>query len=208
MSTAPQPRPLTDDEYLAIERAAEFQSELLDGEMIPRHWNPETGIGGAEIAHNIIKENLVCELGARFKGGPFWTLSSSQRVKIAPAEAFTYPDVLVGSGRGLFAEDDRDTLTDPTAIIEILSPSTEDRDRGKKFRVYMRLPSLREYVLVAQDEPRIERFVRQADGSWVLTVFEGLGAEFALTTGPARVPMADVYRGVEFRPGPPPGPTG
>ncbi|MGL6097824.1 MAG: Uma2 family endonuclease, partial [Fimbriiglobus sp.] len=189
MSAVPK-RKLTAAEYLAIEEKAEFKSEFYNGEMF--------AMAGAGWDHNQAKDNLIVELGVRLRGGPCRTISSDQRVLIESTGFYTYPDIVILCGPPEFATPKRDTLVNPTAIIEVLSPSTEAYDRGAKFRQYQQIPSLREYVMVAQEEPRIERYVRQADGSWVLTVFEGLEAEFALTTGPARVPMADVYRGVEF----------
>ena len=89
-------------------------------------------------------------------------------------------------------------IVNPDAIIEVLPPSTETHDRGAKFRQYQQLPSVKEYILVSQDEPVCERFVRQADGPWVLTVVTGLGGELAFTTVPVRIPLADIYNGVEF----------
>jgi Uma2 family endonuclease len=89
------------------------------------------------------------------------------------------------------------------AVIKILSPATESYDRGAKFRQYQQIPSFQEYVLVSQEEPVVERFVRQPDGTWVLTVVTGLTGEVAFATVPVRVAMADVYNGVEFSPPPP-----
>ena len=99
--------------------------------------------------------------------------------------------------------DDRDTLLNPQVIIEVLSESTEKYDRGAKFRQYQQIPSLREYVLVAQDEPVVERFVRQPNGDWLLTTFADPAGELALTTVPVAVPLAEVYRGVAFPETPP-----
>src|SRR5262249_44461119 len=91
-----------------------------------------------------------------------------------------------------------DTLLNPRALVEVLSDSTEKYDRGAKFGHYRQIPSLQEYVLVAQDRPLVERYVRQADNSWLLTVFEGLSQTFAFASVPARIPLAEIYRGVKF----------
>ena len=83
-------------------------------------------------------------------------------------------------------------------VIEILSPSTERYDRGVKFRNYQLIPSLIEYIMVAQDEPAIERFVRRADGTWVIDWCNGLDATLVFTSVAAQIPLADIYAGVTF----------
>lgn len=187
MSAVPKPK-LTEAEYLARERRAEFKSEFYRGETF--------AMAGASREHNTVKENLIVELGARLKGTPCRTYSSDQRVKVSATGLYTYPDIVVVCGRAEF--EDQDNLLNPVAIIEVLSPATETSDRGAKFRQYQQLPSVQEYVLVSQDEPVVERFVRQPDGTWVLTTWTGLGAEVAFHTVAARIPLADVYRDVEF----------
>jgi Uma2 family endonuclease len=189
MSAAPKPK-LTAEEYLEIERRAKFKSEFYKGEMF--------AMAGSSREHNRIKENLVGELFARLKGGPCQTLSSDQRVMVDVTGLYTYPDIVILCGPGIYDPADRDTLTNPTAIIEVLSPSTEKYDRGQKFRHYQQLPSLVEYVLVAQDEPLCDRYVRQADGSWALVAFVELTATLAFTSIPVRIPLADVYAGITF----------
>jgi Uma2 family endonuclease len=180
---------LSETEYLAIERAAEFKSEFYNGEMF--------AMSGASRQHNEIKENLSIEIGSRLKGGSCRTYSSDQRVKIDRTGLYTYPDLLIVCGQPIFDQEHGDILFNPQVIIEILSKSTESYDRGKKFLHYRRLPSLREYVLVSQERKLVERFVRQPDETWLLTTFDDPDGEFVLSTVPVRVPMADVYRGVE-----------
>jgi Uma2 family endonuclease len=189
MSAAPKVR-LTPEEYLAIERKAAFKSEFYNGEMF--------AMAGASREHNRLKENLVIEIGSRLKGGPCQSFSSDLRVKVSRTGLYTYPDIVIVCGEPQFEDAEVDTLLNPQVIIEVLSDSTEKYDRGKKARHYQQIASLREYVLVAQDEPVIERFVRQPDESWAKTFVEGLDAEFAFATVPVRVPLADVYAGVTF----------
>jgi Uma2 family endonuclease len=183
---------LTPAEYLARERQAEFKNEYYRGETF--------AMAGDSRQHISAKENLIVELGIRFKGSPCRTSSSDQRVKVSATGLYTYPDIVVVCGKAEYDPDDDNTLVNPTAIIEVLSPGTKRYDRGAKFRQHQQLPSLREYVLVSQDEPVVERFVRQADDTWVLTVVAGLTGEVAFATVPARVAMADVFRGIEFPP--------
>jgi Uma2 family endonuclease len=179
---------LSETEYLAIERAAEFKSEFYNGEMLP--------MTGFNRQHNEIKENLIFEIGSRLKGGPCRSLSADMRVKIERTALYTYPDLLIVCGKPEFDPEHQDILYNPQVIIEILSKSTESYDRGKKFLHYRQLSSLREYVLVSQEQKLVERFVRQPDDTWLLTTFDDPEGELLLSTVPVHVPMADVYRGV------------
>ena len=137
------------------------------------------------------------------EGGPCFALPSDMRIKVSPTGIYTYPDVVVVCGKPEFEDESRDVLLNPTVVIEVLSDSTEKYNRGTKFRHYQQVASVREYVLVAQDQPLVERFVRQPDGDWLLTTFSGISGHMELLTGPARVPMADVYAGVTFPEHPP-----
>lgn len=176
-------------EYFAIERAAPFRSQYFDGEMF--------AMAGASSPHNFIKENLVIELGGQLKGTRCRTLSSDQRLKVERTKLVTYPDIMIVCGQVTVSAEDEDTINNPVAIIEILSASTEEYDRGAKVLNYQQIDSMREYVLVAQDTARCERFVRQPDGNWDTTVFAGLQAILTLTSVEALVSLVDIYRGIE-----------
>ncbi len=189
MSALPKSK-LTALQYLAIERRAEFKSEFFAGEMF--------AMAGASYKHNEIKDALIAALRAIFKDGRCRTLSSDQRVLVDRTGLYTYPDIVILCGPAEFDPNDADTLINPTAIIEVLSPSTEKYDRGAKFRNYQQIASLNEYVLVGQDEAVIERFIRQSDGSWGLVSFVGLNATLVFTSVPAGIPLADIYAGVDF----------
>ncbi len=187
MSTALK-KVYTAQEYLERERLAEYKSEFFGGEIF--------AMAGASREHNLIKGNVDGELFQRLKGSPCRTRSSDQRVLVPATGLYTYPDVIILCGKGEYDTADRDTLTNPTAIIEVLSPSTEKYDLGAKFRNYQRIESLIEYILVYQDEAVVERFVRQADGSWGLVSFVGLDATLAFHSVPVRILLSDVYRDV------------
>ncbi len=193
--TALPTRKLTAAEYLAIERDAPFKSEFYAGEMF--------AMSGASPAHNFIKDNLIVALGNALRGSGCRTLSSDQRVRVSPTGLYTYPDILILCGPGEYATEDDHTLLNPKVVIEVLSDSTRGYDRGAKARQYKRIPSLEEYVLVEQDEPVIDRFVRLPDGGWLETTVEGVDAEFAFATVAVRVRLADVYAGVTFPDRPP-----
>lgn len=189
MSTLPRRR-LTPEEYLAWERQADTRHEYYRGEAF--------AMAGASTAHNRIKEKLSIRVGTQLEGGPCWAVTSDQRVVVRATGLYTYPDMVIVCGEAQFADDVRDTLSNPHALVEILSDSTEKYDRGTKFSHYRQIPSLKEYILVAQNEPLVERYVRQADGSWSLTDFVGLDKTFAFATLPVRIPLADIYREVVF----------
>jgi Uma2 family endonuclease len=160
-------------------------------------------MSGASPAHNRIKDNLIVSIGGALRGSGCATYSSDQRVRVSPAGPYTYPDILILYGPGEYAPEDDHTLLNPKVVIEVLSDSTRGYDRGAKARQYNRIPSLEEYVLVEQDEPVIDRFVRQPDGGWLETTVEGVDAEFAFATVAVRVRLTDVYAGVTFPDRPP-----
>lgn len=189
MSAVPKAK-LNSTEYLAIERQAGFKSEFYRGEMF--------AMAGATYPHNVAKDNLIAALGSQFQGGPCRTLSSDQRVRVSATGLYTYPDIVVICEPPVFEDNVLDTLLNPRVIIEVLSDSTEAYDRGAKFAQYRLIPSLQEYVLVAQDRTVIERHVRQPNDSWLMTEFAGVDCTFEFATVTARVPLAEVYRGVEL----------
>jgi Uma2 family endonuclease len=189
MSAAPTPK-LTPAQYLAIERKAAFKSEYFNGEMF--------AMAGASYPHNRVKDNLARHAGNQLNGGPCVVVTSDMRLKVSVTGLYTYPDVVIVCAPPEFEDDRQDVLLNPQVVIEVLSDSTESYDRGAKFRHYQQVASLREYVLVAQNVPVCDRFVRQSDDNWLLTTVSGLGAELALATVPVRVSLAAVYAGVTF----------
>jgi Uma2 family endonuclease len=195
MSALPKPRKLTVAEYLALEETSELKHEFFDGERFV--------LSGATPNHNAIKDNLVGELGLQLRGHGHRTYSSDQRTHIDATGLFTYPDILIVCGRAEYDPADRNSIINPRVLVEILSPSTAGYDRGTKFRHYQRLTSVQEVVFVAQDQVHVERFVRQPDGSWNLTTFDDPAGAVALTSVPAVVPLAAVYRDVELPERPP-----
>jgi Uma2 family endonuclease len=189
MSTAPT-QLLTPQEYLARERLAESRSEFYRGEMF--------AMAGASWEHTLIKDNLAGEARNQLKDGPCRVLTSDLRVKVSATGLYTYPDVVVVCDEPQFEDNMFDTLLNPRVVVEVLSDSTEKYDRGTKFAHYRQMPSVQEYVMVAQDCPRVERYVRQDDGTWVLTVFSDLEQTFAFGAVHVQVALADIYRGVTF----------
>jgi len=180
---------LTPQAYLAQEREAETKSEYYAGQVY--------AMSGANEAHNLIVWNVGGELRSLLKKRPCKGYPSDMRVKVSPTGLYTYPDVTVVCGEAQFDDGHKDTLLNPTVIIEVLSESTEAYDRGKKFAHYRTLDSLAEYLLVAQDSVAIDRYVRQSDGGWLLTAYRGLAAVAMIEAIDCELPLAEVYDKVE-----------
>lgn len=175
---------VTPEEYLAQERASEQKNEYFNGEIF--------AMAGGSPAHNRITANLIREIDTRLLDGPCITYTGDQRVKVIATELYTYPNVVVVCGEPQFEEGGLDTLLNPTLLVEVLSPSTEAYDRGAKFAHFRRLPSLREYVLVAQDRARVERYFRNGE-IWELTELDGMDAALGLASVPGAIPLARIY---------------
>jgi Uma2 family endonuclease len=188
MSTAAVPR-YTPEEYLARERAAEYKSEYVNGFIV--------AMTGASRPHNVVAVNIGGELRSQLKGRPCEVYLADMRVKVSATGTYRYPDVVVACGDIAFEDAELDTLLNPVVIVEVLSPSTEATDRGEKFAHYRRLASLQEYLLVSQDTPRIEQYVRQADG-WLLSEVSDLDASVRLTAIDCVLPLREVYDKVRF----------
>jgi len=173
------------EEYLASERAATVRHELVDGEAF--------AMVGASRRHNRLVTNLVMSLGPQLRGGACELYVSDMRVRAAAAGLVAYPDAVVACGERRFYDEDTDTLLDATLIVEVLSRTTADFDRGTKFAAYRTLPSLADYLLVAQDAVRVEHFSRQRDESWRLVEVGERDATIDLPSIGCRLSLADLY---------------
>ena len=183
---------LTPEEYLALERETEAKSEYFNGEVF--------AMSGASEAHNLIVANLVSILITGLRGRPYKAYPSDMRVQVKATGLYTYPDASVVCGNAIFADDQKNTLRNPTIIFEVLSPTTEAYDRGAKFAHYRALDSLTDYVLISQDEARVEHFARQSPDRWLLSVYQGPEAVALLPSIDCELPLADVYDKVELPP--------
>jgi Uma2 family endonuclease len=152
-TAAARSRP-TPEEYLVHERRAQFRHEYRDGVI--------TAMAGTSREHSLIQTNLPREISTQLRHQPCEVHGDNLRVAVTNANLYTYPDLTIVCGEPQFL-DGVFTLTNPTVLVEVLSPSTEADDRGEKFARYRRLDSLREYVLVAQDRARVERFTKRGD---------------------------------------------
>jgi Uma2 family endonuclease len=187
-SAARIPR-FTPEQYLALERTADFKSEYCNGFIV--------ATAGASREHNTIALNLAGEIRAQLKGRPCEIYISDMRVRVSLTGLYSYPDVVAVCGEARFLDDKSDTLLNPTMIAEVLSTSTESDDRGNKFVHSRCLASLREYVLISQDKVLVERFTRQGD-SWLMSVFDSLDNTLSLASVGCEIPLREIYANVEF----------
>lgn len=148
------------EEYLELEREADYKSEYYRGEIF--------AMAGAGHNHNRIVENLTGECYIYFKGKSCRTYSSDQRIHIPANGLYTYPDLIVVCGRNEYLDDKKDTILNPTVLVEVLSESTEAYDRGEKFHFYRSIPTLKEYVLINSRSVAAEVFRKSDDGIWML----------------------------------------
>ncbi len=183
---------LTPEDYLAIERQAEYKSEYFHGEMF--------AMAGASERHVLIVANVVAELGSWLKGRPEKVYASHLRMLISPTGLYTYPDIVVVCGQAQFADEQKDTLLNPTLIVEVLSEATKDYDRGEKFEQYRSLASFDEYVLIAQDRHHVEHFVRQSDNRWLLAETNRREDALQLSSISCTLALAEIYDKVEIMP--------
>ena len=183
---------ITPQEYLIRERQASIKSEFYQGEIF--------AMGGGSANHSLIAANFVGEARNSLKGRPCAVFNSDLRVQVQSTGLYTYPDATIVCGELLFDDDHRDTLLNPTVIVEVLSDSTEKYDRGKKSNHYRQITSLKELILIAQDRSHVERFTRQPNGDWLFHEQKELFAEFELKSLDISVAMSELYRGVRFEP--------
>jgi Uma2 family endonuclease len=176
---------LTPQEYLAIEREAEIKSEYFNGEMY--------AMSGASRKHNLIVTNVVAELHRQMKGRPCEVYPNDMRVKVSATGLYPYPDAIVVCGEPRFEDSHVDTLLNPTLIVEVLSASTAAYDRGQKFGHYRWIESLTEYVLVAQDECKVEHFAKQSDRQWLQTVVQSLDDEVEFASIQSVLRLREIY---------------
>ena len=185
-------RHITISEYLRREQTATNRHEYHDGEVLE--------MSGGTYAHSLITANIVGEMRNRLRGGPCRALESNMRVASRETNRYVYPDASAICDPPEFDPEDvnQTTILNPRVIFEVLSESTEAYDRGEKFSHYRRIPSLREYVLVAQNQALVETFLRQDDETWSLIAWEGLERTARIRSLEIEIPLSEIYAGVDF----------
>lgn len=188
MSALEQPF-ITPEQYLELERKAKFKSEYFAGRMF--------AMAGGTAPHSIIGGNVFALLWAQLRGGGCTTFNNDMKVKVSPTGLFTYPDVSVVCGEVEYTDETQGMMANPTLVVEVLSPSTQDYDRGEKFLHYQSLLSLTDYLLVSQDVMRVEHYVRQGDEQWLLSLHFGPEASVRITSIGCDLRLAEVYERVK-----------
>lgn len=189
MSSVPKLR-YTPEQYLEMERKAEFRHEYVNGEIL--------AMAGASRAHNRITLNIGSALSGLLEGTPCEPYTTDMRVRVSPIRD-TYPDVAVACDPA-FEDREFDMLLNPIVIMEVLSPSTESNDRSWKFAHCRRLETLRDYVLISQERPSIEHYTRHDMDLWTLQEVNGLGETLRLPSIECELPLANIYNRVVFAP--------
>ncbi len=192
---------VTEEEYLAMERASEERHEYIDGYVF--------AMAGESPEHGEVCANLGWIVGSQLRGTPCRTRIANTKVRSGPKPALTrsqkglysYPDLFVICGEMRFHDEHKDVIVNPTVIFEVLSESTASYDRGEKFLRYQNWsPTLQDYVLVSQTSPTIEHYSRQPDGSWTYRVYQGLEASFSIKSIKCKLKLSEVYERVKFPP--------
>src|SRR6266571_7904734 len=181
---------ISPQEYLKLERQAAYKSEYVHGQIF--------AMGGASRKHNLVGGNIFGELRQQLKVRSCEAYMSDMRVKVTATGLYTYPDVAVVCGEPKFEDEQLDTLLNPTVLVEVLSKSTERYDRIAKSSYYRTLDSLAEHLLVAQDEVRLEQYVRQPNGQWLLFESTSLDGVVELPSINCSLALRDLYDKVSF----------
>jgi Uma2 family endonuclease len=191
--SSPASTRFTETEYLALERASERKHEFIAGMIV--------AMAGARPPHNILSANLTAALVSLARRHDCVTMTSDQRVHVPATRLYSYPDVSVTCGERRYDDGDPPSLLNPSVLVEVTSPTTEDFDRGTKFIHYQSIAELSDYVIVSHRERRIDHFRRQGDGQWYLVTHTRDDARLELGTLDGALALSDVYAGVDFAEG-------
>ena len=187
---APKYNYISPEQYLEMERASETKHEYYKGEVF--------AMSGASLPHNFVSHNVYGSLIIFLKGKNCKPFGSDLRIHIPENSLYTYPDISIICGKPETTDSFRDSIINPSVIIEILSKSTKDYDRGTKFTLYRSIKTLKEYILIDSTSVSVEIFTKQEDNSWNLTEFKQLSDSFRITTINLALHLKDVYEDVSF----------
>jgi len=185
-----QRRYYTPEEYLALEEAADYKSEYIDGEIIP--------MAGGTVNHNRITGNIYAALNFAFKQQDYEVFMSDIRLWIPEKRMYTYPDVMIISGKPEFFNNRQDVVLNPRVIIEVLSKSTQDYDREDKFQAYRTISTFQEYLHIDQTQIRVEQYFKTGKKQWSLREYDAEDQAIAFNTVPWEISLADLYNKVKF----------
>jgi Uma2 family endonuclease len=180
----------TPEEYLSLEEAAEYKSEYHDGAIIP--------MTGGTTNHNRIALNMSMALRLAFKSQEYDVFISDVRLWIPRIRSYVYPDVMAIAGKPEYYDNRKDTITNPEVIIEVLSKSTRNYDRGDKFSYYRTIPSFQEYILIDQNKIAIEQYSKQSNKRWSFSEYNEEDTNLFFSSLQVEVPLVDIYEKVDF----------
>lgn len=177
-------------EYLAMETVADYKSEYYNGEIF--------AMSGGTTDHSLIAVNIAGTLGQRLAPTPCRVFNSDMRLNVALSGLYTYPDVMVICGKIELVKRRDDTVTNPVLIVEVLSESTRDYDRGAKFNFYKQIPALQEHVMVESERPHVECYRRTGDDKWLVEIHDDLDATVKLESVACEITLRQVYNKVSW----------
>lgn len=177
-------------QYFAVDDMSETKYELVDGVLY--------AMAGGTPDHAQICAAISAVLGPQLRGKPCRPYGSKLRVALSD-RTYGYPDASVICGTREISPEDPNTVVNPTVVFEVLSPTTESYDRGRKRALYQRIRSVRTVVLIASEEAWVEVYERQSDDEWTVREYSGLGRTVLLAAIGAEMPLVDLYEGIEFR---------
>lgn len=185
----------TFEEYLALEEKADYKSEYHNGQIL--------AMSGGTFVHGIIGGNVTTALNkaCEKKGSHCRATNSDVKVYVEKVNKSLYPDTMVVCGKPEFKGKSKSIITNPILVVEVLSDSTVAYDRGEKFRIYQQLPSFKEYLIVSQDQPRVECFYREENDLWRISYAVGLDKTIRLHSLAIDLPLAEIYTFIEFEGG-------
>lgn len=189
-AVAYQKRRYTIEEYLEMEKASTEKHEYFQGEVF--------AMSGAAFNHNLIFSNVFGHLYNKLKGSKCIPFGSDMRMNIPENTLFTYPDISIYCNNYLHSEFDEDTAILPTVIIEILSPSTKNYDRGKKFNLYKDIPSLKEYIMIDSESVSVEAYYINDEQNWALNKYEDISDMLNFVSMGFNVALSDIYDRIRF----------
>jgi Uma2 family endonuclease len=181
---------LSPEEYLAQEATAKAKSEYLNGVTLL--------MAGASLNHNYIVGNLYFILHLALRKQNYNVLMSDVRLWIAQRKVYTYPDLMVIAGLPECVEGHDDTIVNPLLLVEVLSESTKNYDRGEKFAFYRTIPTFQEYILVEQTSMHVEQYTKTLEGKWLLSDYDDPQGSIALASVPVELALAEIYERVSF----------
>ena len=178
------------EEYLEIENASIEKHEYYKGEIF--------AMSGAKVPHNMISRNFLLALGKKLRGKSCQPFGSDQRIHIEENTLFTYPDISIICGEIITLNNDDYNVLNPTVIIEVLSPSTKNYDRGEKFKLYRDIATLKEYILVDSESIHIEVFRLNETHHWELEEYNTITDHLSIKAIDETVSISEIYEGVNI----------